>query len=110
MLWPGGDFKAELLSALPPVHAPGAAGLQCPAGMLLGSNLSMAGSMGCTPWQVLPSIQPKTNVVPQDPPIPGKYYPWEHNNAVLSKQKSVHDTVTLPTFYTHPHFSSCIQE
>lgn len=75
MLWPGGNFKAELVSALPPVRAPGAAGLQRPATLLPRSSLSTAGSTVCTPWQMLPSIQTQAAMVLQDPPIPGKYYP-----------------------------------
>lgn len=53
MLWPGGNFKAELLSALPPVHTPGAAACSAP-GMLLESILSMSGSTGCAPWPCFP--------------------------------------------------------
>lgn len=85
MLWPGGNFKAELLAALPPVHAQGAAGLQRPSGTCLGSNLSMSRSTVRAPWQTLPSLQPQT--VPQDPHTPGKYYPWECSNAAASESK-----------------------
>lgn len=83
MLWPGGNFKAELLSAY----------LLC---MLQEQQACNA------PWDVageqpqhvrehgvytLANASLHPAIVLQDPHIPGKYYPWECSNAAVSKQK-----------------------
>lgn len=81
MLWPGGNFKAELLSAY----------LLC---MLQEQQACNA------PWDVageqpqhvrehgvytLANASLHPAIVLQDPHIPGKYYPWERSNAAVSK-------------------------